>query len=876
MYDNTQPKHYLDDGLTSGQEVVLNVIVNKNIVIVQFQTGNEGNYHSDVPIVTCRTKFSINFGKDWKEITLSSDGLSQEDFHKFPDDTDGYINNSNIVGGNGCLIDFIVRRGDGTRFYMYTPIYYRPVQHNGNGIFVSYPNLMVMGYLVNDETGKAINTTARNPLREFPTLKSREDKENMESMFTFYDCGANPQTGKFTPSLNHNVVYDSTFIAYPYNPIFHSNTSSSTDDLKLVNRVDTVDYTHNGNRYTIVKRLATVYIRRGNLTAYWDYDLEIPTPAMISDHYILVLPFIYVYDHKSFSRGETNLVWIDFLNLTEKLASLRGSLRPSAETARFVKSLFTDDLDFQTETGNANTYYSGTDTVGLPGALVQNETNLVLERMPYGELLKITDKVTKKEILGFLFGNRRYVCVGDPTVTANWVQGETKTEHLHPTKKEAFTYKLAYAEGYSDLSNDPKAKLVTYERKYDYEDEIPSNESVDNEEIYTDLVFYRKFNVFGSTNPPLRIDVAGDRVVAIPDMSSGDLLYKFACFIKDPVNNNYTIGFKSESMRGGYSALVDNAYSLSNPQPYPVRVSSISGALYDTSTFIMTGVVNNFSDPFTVSPNSVIPTTVIVDGDSGPVDLDTYTLIATECIGFDLISTYRHPTNNSIRRVVTQNQSAGCGYTNDGNQMPIMITLGIIKDIPMAWTKNGSPYGVGHRGNVFNINCVLTGDGRLILRPRLSDIVSPSNPNDVTMGFDIAQSTQKLTIAFTDPSVVGLNNSRATHDIFIGQDTTITLDKNYTLTSNGGTAAYAAAKTYNELSVGNEGGLAFVTTHAYISGNDVVFVLDTYDTGIPGWTIGNFPTLIMADDSTYRNPNNTAVFPFNKVMGAKKLVYKLT
>ncbi len=137
-------------------EKIINTIVNKNLIVVQYvddTTPSEGHpsfddFANSNPIL-CKTRVSVNFGKTWKELELTSNGKKVKDYQPAyaVDEYIFGIRPFNRLGNYGATIDFVVRRGDGSRFFLYTPIYYRVVTGYGQAVIMSTPAVTVLGWL---------------------------------------------------------------------------------------------------------------------------------------------------------------------------------------------------------------------------------------------------------------------------------------------------------------------------------------------------------------------------------------------------------------------------------------------------------------------------------------------------------------------------------------------------------------------------------------------------------------------------------------------------------------------------------------------------------------------------------------------------------
>lgn len=793
-------------------ETIINTIVNKNLIVVQYIDDTtpdvsdplSDNFADSDPIL-CKTRVSINFGKTWKELVLTSNGKKVK--HYQPSyAVDEYIlgiQSFNRLGDHGATIDFVVRRGDGSRFFLYTPIYYRLVTGYGQAVIMSTPSVTVLGWLVHNERGELVSDTASTPLKSFQRPNSYADYGDIANVvgkdFVYYgenssDTGINFTTGQIINANNRYI--SSAFIALPYIPHLCSNAAINPEATKLINQTDTVDYVLNGKRYTIVKKYYTTYFKRGNI--YNGY-LHKDTPDLINyagiDYYALVMPFIFVYDHSKIGLNDYSLEWVDVFNLEENCSSCKNSIRGSKKYEYFVRSLISNDPRFNDVTlGPSNTFlnYSANGGSNYWGGFSKYESNIYLDNAAHGGLIKINDKSTNNDVVGLIFGDNRIVCDKDPTIKDNWKKCAVMPGHEHPTVKEAFFYKKLYPGRVDDLSNDENVDIFITEDE--------SGNPVNN--------YYTYFNVYAYRHPTLFVDVASDRVLAIPfENSSGDVSYRFCCLIKDTSTDRWTIGFKSESMAVGYKALTGQEYSdetFDHSLPSsPVAVSHITGAMFSTSSFIVKASVPPYIDPFLSVPNTV-QNSIGQHISEEPFDWDDYTEESEECSGFDLIVTLVHNTTGLKLRRIIETESETCGYTDAGSQMPKKIELTLIKDIVYKFSNvatNKNTY-IPFGAIKVQLDAVLDGAGKLIIRSKEDLFYSVSKPIYDKLGFKVVGGYLKIT--FPNPQYFGLNNSNATHTIAINGTTVINTDKDYVEPYNTSSLlAYGEAVKYEGILAGS-------------------------------------------------------------------------
>ena len=805
-------------------EVIINTIVNKNLIIVQYvdDTIDYENWRQsyewaeEYPII-CKTRVSTNFGQTWRELPLDHNGRKVKDYMP------GYalneyifgLNNHNKLGKYGAQIEFVIRRGDGSRFYTYTPIYYRVVQGYGDPVISSTPCVTTLAWLVHNERGELISGADWQPLKSFIQPNSISEFTDLSSIgveFAVYDSrdplgsissGVNFSDGSLSAEAGQYLA--NPFLALPFLPHLCSHTALNPESTKLLNQTDTVDYVHDGKRYTIIKKYYTTLFKRGNIyeskrergdavsgVSYDEFRIS-------TDFYSVILPFIYVYDHSKIGTNDHTLKWIDVFNLETKCATAKNSIRGSKRYEKFIRSFISEDPNFSDSIlGPSNTVFNynavGTDLDDTNYVNLERSAApscIVWDSAPHGALLKVTDKSTSKEMVGLIYGNKRLVCTGDPTNKSNWINGVVVPGHEHPTIKEAFYFKKVYPGRLEDLSNEPDSDFVTVQAYNGGGDTIDVN------------YYYTYFDVFGYRHPTLYVDVAGDRVPAIPFINaSGDIEYRFCCFIKDTISGNITIGFKSTPLNVGYKALMDSDFFVTDTQKLPVAVDHITGAMFDTSQFVIRGDVGAYLDPYE-SESNTRPTSIGNGVYNQPYDPADYSLVATECVGFNLVETMRHNVNGFEKRVLVETESSTCGYTSGGAQIPKAINLVISKDIVHKFgTYLGYDtwvYGVG--AILIRLDAVMSGDGRLIIRSKTSNFYSPSMPLYDKLGFVVASGN--LEITFIKPEYYGLNQDNATHSIAINGTTVIPMDKNYVASTENVYIATAPATAYEGINCRN-------------------------------------------------------------------------
>lgn len=768
--ETNQSNDAVEYGLLEGQATILNVLVNKNIIVVQYQlVGDVGPYDTDF-LITARTRYSLNFGETWTDIVLQTGSYTW---------STAYTGFQEKYGDNNCLAEFMIRNSTGGKFLLYTPIYVMTALIDDNSTLTPRRETRVVGWLVHDHTGRLVNEASlTNVMPEHQPLSDT-------GLYGDNQLDYSKSTLKILSYTGNNPSIGAPFFGYPLASMSDSHYAASYNAQRVVNKVDTVDYTSNGKRYTIVKRYYNVYIKRGDILEGEQVG-STPNTRINVGYYVLTLPFIYVFDHADFTASNPKLAWVDVLDLTNNLARLKDYLRPTRYIDAFVKSLISEDAEFHEDVIYARGFAKVLDGIRPEGLSLY--ISFLFENSAHGELMKVHDKEDNKDLLGLIFGNRRYVCTGNPLTPANWILGQVKNHHRHPTEKRAFYYRRLLPLTTLDTRHVPE-RLFAGGPFGDYG------------------VYYKKYNTFALTHQNMRIDTASDRIVAFPDRNysdDGDVRYRFAYFIKDKATGRYSIGIRSKGVETGVKGLTGN--QRNGGEHYPLVVNRALGIAFNSSSFIANEPLAVYTNPLLPANNASAPESS-VDCQFSAYMLDVrdfrdeydpaeYTE-STYCRGTQLCVTMTHNASgltfnllDGAGEVYPKDES--CGFVSGANQPTLAFKLRLMKNLNAAISNSRKYYVL--------IDAVFTGENKLILRPRAVDL----------NGWDFKVTNDTITVTFLKPQEFGLTTNTATHTLTLGAENVIQMSSTYQESSNptDWRAATCEANTYETL--GSTGG-----TYAY-------------------------------------------------------------
>lgn len=726
--------------------VILNTIINKNVILVQYSNPNNEqglgslNTSSEDPVITCNTRISIDFGKTWNEIPLSSNSPT---WGNYP----GGLGDADRLGTNGSLAAFIIRHSSGAKILIYTPVYklFNNDMMNSTQVFRSIP-VSMCGWLVHDQNGTLLNKTdANNPKHLVPEINapiningsnmdeySEFDYNPLDYLSAYQDFNGrlNPHTGEISPfvdrpSAQHaHPAHNWRFSSLPYEGMLWAYEGESHKETNLVNKVDTIDYSHKGKRYTVVKMFRNVFIRKGNIFQNY-YDMYQQTHGF--DHYLITLPFIYVYDHSKMASQDYFLEWVDVLNLNNRLVSLENSARGNARARAFIKTLISDDPKFQNETGPDNCFTEQ----GQYNDMVN--TSIYFLKTPHGELLKVHDKSAKLDLAGFMFGNRRYVCKDNPLSRENWIPGGVSPKHYYPAVKRAFAFDYLSPQGMLNIDEDPNAK-------FSYIHDLP----------------YKEYSTPFSKNASIHYEVASDKVVAIANTTNitGELVYNHVCFIKDSNRGMYSIGFLPNNTKLGYKSIT--GLNLSGGGQYPVEVTAAKGLLYNTEDFIIEESIPNYIEPYDTVVELPVQTSTPVPY---YIDMSAYSVVGVFCINFHLVGILKHNDTGDEIQVVIEYDSSECGRSGN-TQEPVFTTAYLYTETEFAAN------GIVNESSSPSIQVLFTGSNEVIFRGPFYGL-----------GDDWVTQDNNITVKIRNPNQYGFNATNSTFTISLTGDTVIAMDE---------------------------------------------------------------------------------------------------
>lgn len=757
--EQNQTNDLVEYGLPSNTSAILNVLVNKNIIVVQYQLVGDDNPYNTDSLITARTRYSLNFGETWTDVILQTGN------HTWSSLNDGYLEK---FGSNNCLAEFMIRNSTGGKFLLYTPVYSLTAMVNAYSTLNPRRETRLLGWLVHNHLGELVNQTNLNIMPEHQPVEWNDFSGAM-------DIGYSKSTLKITDYKGYDTTLGKPFFGFPLASMSDSHYAASYNAQRVVNKVDSVDYTSNGKRYTIIKRYFNVYIKRGDIAEAEDSEL------ITLGYYVLTLPFIYVFDHTDFNSPNPKLSWVDVLGLSTNLSKLKDYLRPTRYANAFVKSLISEDQEFHDDLSYARgfTKIEGFTPEGLTVYL-----SLLFENTAHGELMKVHDREDNKDLLGLIFGNRRYVCTGNPLAASNWVLGQVKNHHRHPTEKRAMYYRRLLPFASIDTRHSP-GRLFANGPYGDYG------------------IYYKKYNTFALTHQNLRLDIASDRVVAFPDRNysdDGDIRYRFAYFIKDKATGRYSIGIRSKGIEAGVKALTGT--QRNGGEHYPLVVNRAIGIGFNTESFVANESLGVYTNPLLPPDTAAAPEASIqCNFSSYTLDANSITDVydpaehseSNYCLGMQLNIRATHSASGMTYDLLsdssdTNPKSESCGYVQNGTQPSLAFKLRLMKDLNVKISNSRKYYVL--------LDCVFTGDNRLIVRPRVTDFT----------GWDFKITNNTVTVTFLKPQEFGLTTSSATHTLNIGAENVIQMSATYQESSNptNWRAAMCEATTYETL--GSVGG----------------------------------------------------------------------
>lgn len=727
------------------QIAVLNTIVNKNVIVVQYTTNalqkNMGFLASD-SVINSKIRLSTDFGASWREITLQT---NNDTWLKYGIDPVGLESTGHeMFGSDGALVSFIVRHSSGGRILMYTPII--KVFKTADDEFFPVRRTQIMGWLVHDEKGNKLNDGTPFPV---PEIRPGSPDNHQQVMNSNLWNSVNLTTGVISPS-GANADIAQPYTTYHMDPMLGGELNEANTGQGLANRVNTVDYTHGGKRYTIVQLYKNVVVKKGNV---YSYEQTPGQPFIGFDYYAFTLPFLFVFDHDGFRNADKSLTWLDVFNLEGRLISMTNSVRGNKRAKAYIKSLLTDDANFNNTTGNDKVHFK------CISRILPVDTTIHFTPTPRGELMKVHDAEDGKDLLGFVYGNHRFVCTDDPTERVNWIIGEVPQNQQYPRSTYAFAF---------DRFNDKGLLMMREDIEVKY---------AEAHELY-----YREYSVPMSKHATLRFDVAADRVFAVADPARNglnDLRYKFMAFAKDEDSGRYTIDFLPESIDVGVQALTQSNYQ--GESNYPVEVSFAHGILYSTKDFIVKRPILAYVDPLDPGVEEPVEASQVIE--EKEIDLDDWTLVSSYCRYIDRIGIYEHNTTGEQREWIEVLYDTSCGFDGAGPQPSKGTTMLLYPDLELVVNHSVPGY------RCVQVEIVFSGNGELILRPRADSFDSrfiESNPGSIAIKLD-------------NPQRYGLTSQQASFNMSLTTETRVLVGP------YSGNEYYASSKLnrYDQLNITN-------------------------------------------------------------------------
>lgn len=405
---NSETIHQLTDtsGTSMGGYVIANIIVvGSNILVDYIKTSTN----------EVETYLSRSFGSQWSRInnihTDTPGYISKREDIYTEEIYNQYYNDSGIwrLG----LTAFIAPDFNGCNLYMFKPVFKRIDLVTGEG---STGDRLydVVGWVVVQDNDVVIC----NP--GVPSL----DICNFEKRFS--DSGL--IGGSIKTDLNHMPNVDEVY-RKPYTihwPNCFTYVSHRGQNLEhkgyTVNAHDVVFYTKDKQQYLVARTPLTCYIKQGNL-AYNSSDTQSPYKC---GELKFNIPALYVINLSTIANATTtnkfNIRVLDPVGFDVALAPLNGAVfTKNAGVYSFINKYLGDGVDLIDMFFKPGTVYDYGDD--LPASFKNSEDRIS------GDIVKITDPQTNKDVLGFVYRGRVKICTGNPSLEKDWIDVTTDSTY---------------------------------------------------------------------------------------------------------------------------------------------------------------------------------------------------------------------------------------------------------------------------------------------------------------------------------------------------------------------------------------------------------------------------------------------------------------
>lgn len=394
-----------------GQYVIANIIVvGGNILVDYINTATN----------EVETYLSRSFGAQWSRInnihtdtpgyiSKREELYSQEIYNEYYDD--------NGIWRLG-LTAFIAPDFNGCNLYMFKPVFKRIDLNTDGESSVSDRLYEIAGWVVVQDNDVVIC----NP--GVPSL----DICNFENRF--YDSGL--IGGEISSDLNHmpgvKEIYRKPYTIHWSNCFPHFANTEINHEHKgyVVNAHDVVFYNKDKQQYLVARTPLTCYIRQGSLSFN---PGSINAPYGIGDLKFNI-PALYVINLSTIANATTtnkfNIRVLDPVGFDVALAPLNGAIyTKNTGVYSFINKYFGDGVDLIDMFFKPGSVYGngGDATYSVPASFFTSEDKIS------GDIVKITDPQTNKDVLGFVYRGRIKICTGNPTLEKDWLDVTTDSTY---------------------------------------------------------------------------------------------------------------------------------------------------------------------------------------------------------------------------------------------------------------------------------------------------------------------------------------------------------------------------------------------------------------------------------------------------------------